>query len=71
MIDAATWNRLLDEAHVTVARKWVLVIGEDHWSDSSDAEQAQVNRITDLDRLERMAQVAEKGASWQGILDTP
>jgi hypothetical protein len=62
MIDAATWNRLLDEPHVTVARKWVLIIGEDHWGESSDAVQARVNSITDLDCLERMAQVAEKGA---------
>jgi hypothetical protein len=31
----------------------------------------RVNSITDTERLERMAQTAEKGASWQQILETP
>ena len=71
MIDDATYRSWLDEAHLTCARKWVLIIGEDSLGSSSDSVKDRVNSITDLDRLERMAQAAEKAASWREILDTP
>jgi hypothetical protein len=71
MIDDATYQRFLDVAHLTCARKWVLIIGEDLLGSSSDAVKERVNTITDPERLERMAQAAEKGASWQEILETP
>jgi len=71
VIDDVTYHRLLDAAHLTCARKWVLIIGEDSLGSSSDSVKDRVNSITDLDRLERMAQAAEKGRSWQEILDTP
>jgi hypothetical protein len=71
MIDDATYQSWLDKAHLTCARKWVLIAGEDSLGSSSDSVKHRVNSITDLDRLERMAQAAEKGASWQEILDTP
>jgi hypothetical protein len=70
MIDDPTYQSWLDEAHLTCARKWVLIIGEDSLRSSSDSVKDQVNSITDLDRLERMAQAAEKAASWREILET-
>jgi len=71
MIDDPTYQNWLDEAHLTCARKWVLIIGEDSLRSSSDSVKDRVNSIMYLDRLERMAPAAEKAASWQEILDTP
>jgi hypothetical protein len=71
VIDDATYHSWLDEIHLTCARKWVLIIGEDSLGSSSNSVKDRVNSITDPDRLERMAQAAEKATSWQENLDTP
>jgi hypothetical protein len=71
VVDDATYHSLLPEIHLTCARKWVLIIGEDSLGFSSDSVKDRVNSIMDPDRLERMARAAEKATSWQEILDTP
>jgi hypothetical protein len=62
---------ILDEVQEKFARWAILLFGEKRFGPAEDSVKAQLNNITDLERLERMVRRAAKAADWQEMLDTP
>jgi hypothetical protein len=62
---------ILDEGEVKAGRRIILVLGQDRFGPPNESVKAELNSITDLERLTRMARQAPKAASWQEILETP
>jgi hypothetical protein len=71
MEESDTYLMILDEGQEKFGRRVILALGEERWGPPEESVKAQLNNITDLDRLERMARRAVKATSWQEILDTP
>jgi hypothetical protein len=53
------------------AKEDILLIGEDRLGPPDEATKAELNNITDLDRLKRLVRRAAKAVAWREILDTP
>ncbi len=62
---------ILDEGREKRAKEDILIVGEVTLGPADESVKAQLNLVTDLDRLKRMVRRAVKAASWQDILDTP
>jgi hypothetical protein len=71
MHESNTYLAILDEGQQKRARKDILIVGEERMGPADGSVNAQLDAITDLDRLERMLRRAAKAASWQEILATP
>jgi hypothetical protein len=71
MQESDTYLAILDEGQEKFAKKAILAIGEDRFGPADESMRAQLFRIGDLERLERMLRRAVKAANWQEILATP
>jgi hypothetical protein len=71
MQESDTYLAIMDEGQEKFAREIILLQGEDRFGPPAEAVRVQLNNITDLDRLRRMARRTPKAASWQEILETP
>jgi hypothetical protein len=71
MQESDTYLMILDEGREKATRRAILLVGEERLGSPEESVKAQLNNITELDRLERMVRRAAKAASWQEILDTP
>jgi hypothetical protein len=71
MQESDTYLAILDEGQEKATRKAILLVGEERLGPPEESVKAQLNNITDLDRLERMVRRAAKAAAWREILDTP
>jgi hypothetical protein len=71
MNESDTYLMILDEGRMKQAQEDILMYGEEKFGPPQEALKAQLNSITDLQRLERMIRRTVKAASWQEILDTP
>jgi hypothetical protein len=71
MQESDTYLMILDEGMEKCARDDILIIGEEKFGPPDESVKAQLNIVTDLNRLKRMVRRAVKAASWQEILDTP
>ena len=71
MQESDTYLMILDEGEAKRARKDILIAGQDRLGPPEESAKAQLESITDLERLDRMFYRALKAASWQDILDTP
>jgi hypothetical protein len=71
MQESDTYLMILDEGREKGAREDILRFGEEKFGAPDEAVKAQLNLVSDLDRLRRMVRRAAKAASWQEILDTP
>jgi hypothetical protein len=71
MHESDTYLAILDEGQEKFARRAILGVGEDRLGPAEESVKAQLNTITDLDRLERMVRRAAKAATWQEVLETP
>src|SRR5205085_7433151 len=70
MQESDTYLMILDEGQEKRARKDILILGEEKCGSADESVKAQLEGITDLERLERMFRRAMKAQSWQDILDT-
>lgn len=52
-------------------KKAVLLVGVQRLGPADEAIKAELDKINDLERLDRMLYHAVTAASWQEILDTP
>jgi hypothetical protein len=52
-------------------REDILLFGEEKFGPPDESVQAQLNTVTDLNRLKRMVRRAAKAVSWLEILETP
>ena len=71
MQESDTYLMILDEGREKGAREDILVFGEEKFGPPDDSVKAQLNMVTDLDRLRRMVRRAAKAVSWQEILAPP
>ena len=71
MEESDTYLMILDQGEERGLRKVILLQGEDQFGPPNASVKAELQNITDLDRLNRMARRTPKAASWQEILDTP
>jgi hypothetical protein len=71
MHESDTYLAILDEGAEKAFRKVILLQGEDRFGPPDESVKTQLQLITDLDRLERMARRTPKAASWQEIIETP
>ena len=71
MHESDTYQMILDEGAERQAKKMILLLGEDRFGTPDESIKAQLNAVTDLERLERMGLKTRTAASWREILDTP
>ncbi len=71
MQESDTYLMILEEGELKGARKIILSIGEERFGPPEERVKVQLDNITDLGRLDRMARRTTKAANWQEILDTP
>jgi hypothetical protein len=71
MHESDTYQAILDEGQEQFAREIILLQGGDRFGPPEESVRVQLNTITDLPRLKRMARQTPKATSWQEILDTP
>jgi hypothetical protein len=71
MEESDTYLAILEEGQAKGYRKVILIIAEELWGVAEEAAKAQLQNITDLDRLERMIRRAAKAAAWEELLQTP
>jgi hypothetical protein len=71
MQESDTYLAILDEGQAKLARKYILIVGEERIGPPDEAVKTQLEAITDLERLDRMLRRALKAASWQEIVETP
>jgi hypothetical protein len=71
MHESDTYLAILDEGQEKRARKDILIFGEEKFGPPDESVKAQLESITDLERLDRMVRRTVRAAGWQEILDTP
>ena len=71
MHESDTYLAIVDEGQEKQARKDILLVGEIRLGSLDQSFKAQLDAITDLERLDRMVRRAVTAAAWQEIFDTP
>jgi hypothetical protein len=71
MHESDTYQAILDEGEVRGLHRMLLRQGRKRFGDPDPATQAALTAITDLDRLQRMAERLLDVAAWQDLLQTP
>jgi hypothetical protein len=71
MHESDTYLAILDEGREKYARKAVLMVGEERFGTPPEVVKSQLEKIADLERLDRMLRHALKAATWDEILETP
>ena len=71
MQESDTYLMIVDEGKEKQAKHDVLLVGEERFGAADEAVTSQLERISDLDRLNRMIRRAVKARDWQEVLDTP
>lgn len=70
MQESDTYLMILDEGQDKFARKAILIAGETRLGPPAESVKAQLDSITDLERLERMFRRALMATSWPEVLET-
>jgi hypothetical protein len=70
MHESDTYLAILDEGEEKRARKDILIIGEWKLGPAVDSVKAQLEAISDLDRLDRMVHRLVTASNWQELLET-
>jgi hypothetical protein len=71
MHESDTYLMILEEGQGKGIREIILVQGEDRFGPPNESVKANLNNITDLNRLMRIARQTPKAASWDEVLATP
>lgn len=70
MQESDTYLMILDEGREKQVKKDIVLFGEERLGPSDESIRAQLDAISDLERLERMARRTAKATSWQEIIAT-
>jgi hypothetical protein len=70
MQESDTYLMILDEGQEKFAKETILRFGEKRFGPADEAVKAQLNNVTDLERLRRMVWCCATAGSWQEVLDT-
>ena len=71
MRESDTYLMILEEGQGKGIREIILIQGEDRFGPPDDSVKASLDKITDLNRLMRIARQTPKAASWDEVLATP
>lgn len=71
MQESDTYLMIVDEGMEKQAKKSILLVGEERLGPASETIRAELENVSDLERLDRMIRCAVRASSWQEILDTP
>ncbi|HZV07631.1 MAG TPA: hypothetical protein VE999_21270 [Gemmataceae bacterium] len=71
MRDSTAYQAILDEGRAEEARRLLLRLGRKHLGNPDAAVEVTVRAITDVERLELLAERVTDVASWQDLLQTP
>jgi hypothetical protein len=71
MRESDTYLAILDEGSERQAKKTLLLLGQERFGPPSEAIKAQLEAITDLERLDRLTISVLRVSSWQELLETP
>ena len=71
MRDSDTYMMIIDEGREEEVKRLIRLAGEKKFGSASEAILAQINGITDLERLERIMLRVFEVPNWQDLLDTP
>ena len=71
MQESDTYLMILEEGQEKRARKDILIVGQERLGPPDVSAKAQLESVTDLERLDRMIRRALKASSWREILETP
>ncbi len=79
MKDSVTYQAIVEEGRekgliegrVEGRVEALLRLGRIRWGDPKEAQRQDLERIVDIDRLERMTERLLQAGSWQELLETP
>lgn len=71
MEESDTYLMIVDQGKEKEAKRAILLVGEERLGSAEESIRAELDNISDLERLERMIRRAAKADSWQEILETP
>jgi hypothetical protein len=71
MRDSDTYMAILDEGREEQIKADILLIAMERFGPAKEPRLAQLNGITDLERLRRLLSRTLKSTDWQDLLDTP
>lgn len=71
MHESDTYLMILDEGKEAQAKAAILVVGEERLGPANESIKAELNNVSDLDRLTRLIRRSAKASNWREILDTP
>ncbi len=71
MRESSTYQGILREGRIEQAVKMILRLGRKHFGDPSESVKVALQSITDVDRLDRVADQLDVVGSWQELLETP
>jgi hypothetical protein len=71
MHESDTYQAILEEGMLRAAHRNLLIVGEELLGPLDEFAKAELNSITDLNRLSRMLRRAVTASQWREILDTP
>jgi hypothetical protein len=71
MRESTTYQFILDEGRAEGSQRVLLRQGRKRFGEPDAATQALLRAVTDLDRLDRMAERILEVSSWQELLQTP
>ncbi|HQU43475.1 MAG TPA: hypothetical protein PK867_11735 [Pirellulales bacterium] len=69
--ESDTYLMIVDEGKEKQAKKAILMFGEERFGPADETIESDLDRVTDLDRLDRMIRRAAEATTWREILDTP
>jgi hypothetical protein len=71
MEDSDTFLMIIDRGQEKRAKRDILLVGEERLGPAEDSIKAELENVSDLERLDRMVRRAVKATNWREILDTP
>ncbi|MGH7137390.1 MAG: hypothetical protein ACREHD_16725 [Pirellulales bacterium] len=71
MEESDTFLMIIDRGQEKRAKRDILLVGEERLGPADDAMKAELENVSDLERLDRMVLRAVKATNWREILDTP
>jgi hypothetical protein len=71
MQESDTYVMILDEGKEAQTKKDILLFGEERLGPAAESIKAELNSISDLERLNRLIRRAAKASTWRETLDTP
>lgn len=71
MEESDTYLMIVDEGMEKQAKKSILLFGEERLGPPDGSVKAELENVSDLERLDRMIRRAAKATNWREIIDTP